>query len=108
MKLQYIATWVRFNISFTCSQLASHVHNPGPPHWAALHHLMEYLENYLSFKLEYRQGPRTGKELSTYADADWATDVETQKSISGQVTLFNSTLIMWRSKRQTLIALSSA
>ena len=52
MKLQYVATWVRFDISFTCSQLAGHVHNPVPPHWAALHHLMEYLENYLSFKLE--------------------------------------------------------
>jgi hypothetical protein len=108
MKLQYVATWVRFDISFTCSQLAGHVHNPGPPHWAALHHLMEYLENYPSFKLEYKQGPRTGKELSAYADADWATDVETRKSISGQVTLFNGAPIMWKSKRQTSIALSSA
>ena len=70
MKLQYVATWVRFDISFTCSQLAGHVHNPGPPHWAALHHLMEYLENYPSFKLEYKQGPRTGKELSADAGAD--------------------------------------
>ena len=55
---------------------------------------MEYLEIYPnrnpSFKLEYKQGPRTGKELSAYADADWATDVETRKSISGQGTLFNS------------------
>ena len=35
MKLQYVATWVRFDISFTASQLASHVANPGPAHWAA-------------------------------------------------------------------------
>jgi hypothetical protein len=58
MKLQYVATWVRFDISFTCSQLAGGVHNPGSSHWAALHHLIEYVENYPSFKLEYKQGPR--------------------------------------------------
>ena len=68
MKLQYVATWVRFDISFTVSQLASHVTTPGPAHWAALHHLMEYLDCCPSFKLVYRRGPRgmpTGKELVT-------------------------------------------
>ena len=50
--------------------LASHVTNPGPAHWAALHHLMEYLDNYPSFKLVYRQGSTTGKELDAFADSD--------------------------------------
>ena len=85
MKLQYVATWVRFDISFTASQLASHVANPGPAHWAALHHLMEYLDHYPSFKLVYRRGLRTGQELDAFADSDWGTDVETRKSISGQI-----------------------
>ena len=49
MKLHYVATWVRLDISFTASQLASHVAKPGPVHWTALHHLMEYLECYPSF-----------------------------------------------------------
>ena len=64
MKLQYAATWVRFDISFTVSQLANHTSSPGQPHWSALHHLMEYLEQYPSLRLEYRRGSRTGKELS--------------------------------------------
>ncbi len=42
------------------------------------------------------------------ADSDWGTEVETRKSISGQVTLFNSTPISWRSKNQQSIALFSA
>jgi hypothetical protein len=108
MKLQYVATWVRFDISFTASQLASHVANPGPAHWAALHHLMEYLDHYPSFKLVYRRGLRTGKELDAFADSDWGTDVETRKSISGQITRFNKTPISWRSKKQQSVALSSA
>ncbi len=55
MKLQCVATWVRFDISFTASQLANHVAKPGPVHCSALHHLMEYLECYPSFKLVYRR-----------------------------------------------------
>ena len=93
MKLQYVATWVRFDISFTASQLARHVASPGPTHWAALHHVMGYLECYPSLQLVYRRGPRTGKELVAYADSDWATAVETRKSTSGQVTLYNKTPI---------------
>ena len=108
MKLQFVATWVRFDISFTAGQLASHAANPGPSHWAALHHLMEYLDNYPSFKLVYRQGPPTGHELDAFADSDWGTDVETRKSISGQITRFNGTPISWRSKKQQSVALSSA
>ena len=96
MKLQFVATWVRFDISFTASQLASHVTNPGPAHWAALHHLMEFLDNYPSFKLVYRQGSTTSKELDAFADSDWGTDAETRKSI----TWFIGTPISWRSKKQ--------
>ena len=50
----------------------------------------------------------TGKELVTWADADWGTDTETRKSVSGQVTLFNHTPIAWRSKKQQSGVLSSA
>ncbi len=47
----------------------------------------------------YKRGPRTGKELVAYVDADWGTEVETR---------FNSTPISWRSKQQQSVALSSA
>ena len=93
MKLQYVATWVRFDISFTVSQLASHVTTPGHAHWAALHHLMEYIDCYPTFKLVYRRGMSTGKELATWADADWGTDPETRKYVSGQVTLSTTRLL---------------
>jgi len=108
MKLQYVATWVRFDISFTASQLASYVSNPGLMHWAALHHLMEYLAGYPSFKLVYRRGPRTGQELSGYADSDWGTAVETRRCTSGYVSLYHKTPISWQSKQHTSVALSSA
>ncbi len=41
-KLQFAATWVRFDITFAVSQLARFCASAGSSHWAALHHLMEY------------------------------------------------------------------
>ena len=49
-KLQFAASWVRCDIAFTVSQLARFCASAGPSHWAALHHVMGYLEANPSFK----------------------------------------------------------
>ncbi len=41
-KLQFVASWIRFDTSFTVSTLARYCASAGPSHWAALHHRMEY------------------------------------------------------------------
>ena len=53
-KLQFAASWIRFDISFVVSQLALFCASAGTTHWAALHHLMKYLEGFPSLKLTYR------------------------------------------------------
>jgi hypothetical protein len=37
-KLQFAASWIRFDISFAVSQLARFCASAGSTHWAALHH----------------------------------------------------------------------
>ena len=49
-KLQFAASWVRFDTSFTVAQLARLCASAGPSHWAALHHLMEYLDAVPNFR----------------------------------------------------------
>ena len=68
-KLQFAATWVRFDTSYTVAQLARFCASAGPSHWAALHHLiipMGYLEYNPTFKLAYLAGQVSG--LYGYAD----------------------------------------
>ena len=50
-KLQFAASWIRFDISFAVSQLARFCASAGSTHWAALDHLMEYIEGLPSFKI---------------------------------------------------------
>jgi hypothetical protein len=42
-KVQFAASWIRFDTSFAVSTLARFCASSGPSHSAALHHLMEYL-----------------------------------------------------------------
>ena len=70
-KLQLEATWLRFNIAFAVSQLARFWASAGSSHWAALHHLMEYLAGTPSFKITYHRREGRSNLLSGYANADW-------------------------------------
>jgi hypothetical protein len=65
-KLQLAATWVRIDIAFTVSQLARFCASAGVSQWAALHHLMEYLEGNPSFKITYRRSGRQSNLLSVW------------------------------------------
>ena len=107
MKAQFMATWIRFDISYSVSQLARFCANPGKPHMAALHHLMEYLSRYPSLKLTYRRGVRSLSDFVGYVDSDWAM-AQNRRSTTGYVSLYSGTPIAWKSKQQSSVALSSA
>ncbi len=69
-KLQFAASWIRFDIAFFVSLLVRFCASAGPSHWAALHHMMEYLKGFSSFKLTYRWRTGIDNGLSGFADSD--------------------------------------
>ncbi len=106
-KLQFTATWVRFDIAFTVSQLARFCASARSSHWAALHHLMEYFAGTPSFKITYRRSRGRSNLLSGYANADGGKSCS-RRSTSDTLMLHNKALIMWKSKMQKTTALSTA
>ena len=106
-KLQFAATWVRIDIAYTVSQLACFCASAGASQWAALHHLMEYLEGNPSFKITYRRSEDSSNLLSGYADSDWGNS-HSRRSTSGMLLLYNKSPISWKSKMQKTTALSTA
>jgi hypothetical protein len=70
-KLQFAASWIRFNISFVVSQLAQFCASAGTPKWSALRHVMEYLEGFPRLRLTYRRCVGAIRDLlSGFADSD--------------------------------------
>jgi hypothetical protein len=106
-KLQFAASWIRFDTSYSVSTLARFCASAGPSHWAALHHLMEYLEGFPSFKLTYRRRSGVDDGLTGFADSDWGNS-SSRRSTSGNLCLYNRSPILWRSKMQKTTALSTA
>ncbi len=106
-KLQFAATWVRFDIAITVSQPTRFCASAGSSHWAAIHHLMEYLAGTPGFKITYRRSKGRSNLLSGYADVDCGTSCS-RRSTSGTLMLYNKAPIMWRSKMQKATALSTA
>jgi hypothetical protein len=106
-KLQFAASWIRFDISFTVSQIARFCASAGAAQWAALHHLMEYLEGLPSMQISYPRRRHAGDLLTGFADSDWGNS-ESRRSTSGNLLMYNDAPIMWRSKMQKTTALSTA
>ena len=106
-KFQFAASWIRFDISYAISTLAHFCASAGPSQCAALHHLMEYLKGFPSFKLTYRRGTEIDGGLSGFADSDWGNS-SSRRSTSGNLCLYNRSPIPWRSKLQKTTALSTA
>ncbi len=95
-KVQFAAYWVHFDISYTAAQLA------GPSHWAALAHLMGYPIHRPSLKLVDCRDAVGGLDGFT------GTDSVLRRSTTGLVARYNRAPILWRSKLQKTVALSTA
>jgi hypothetical protein len=97
----------RPDICFAVSKLAQYMANPYESHKKAMIHLLEYLNGTQNYAL--RLGNNQGKidQVLVYADSDWANDKDDRKSISGYAIKFRNSLIDWKTKKQSIIALSS-
>ena len=106
-KIQFAAhsSWIRFDISYAAAQLARFCASAGPSHWAALTHLMGYLVHRPSFKLTYLKDSDGG--LDGYTDSDWGNSLS-RRSTTGLMARCNRGPVLWRSKMQKTMALSSA
>jgi len=69
-----------------------------------------YLKGSLSHGLQLCPAALTNGcyTLNAYCGADWALDIDDRRSTSGSRIFFGPNLVSWLSKKQTLVACSSA
>jgi len=80
--------------------------NPKESHLQLVKRIFKYLQGTQNFGLWY---PRdTNLTLHAYTYADWVGSVDDRKSTSGGAFYMGSMLVSWFSKKQSLIALSTA
>ena len=80
--------------------------DPRLPHWEAVIRIVRYLKAYPSRGLLYKANGHL--RVEAYIDANWVGLPSDRKSTTRYCTFLGGNLITWRSKKQTVVAKSSA
>ena len=112
--LTYIMICTHPNIAYAAMALGQFNANPTRAHLLTAKGVLRYLAGTLDYGLEYAI-PTSSIPLAVtpfsqgcaLTNADWASDKNDQKSISGYCFYFHSCLISWSAQKQKVIALSS-
>jgi transposase InsO family protein len=104
-KLIYL-TITRPDISYAVSIVSQFMTNPRVPHMNAVIRILKYLKNAPGRGLFYRSSGHL--RIEGYTDADWAGSPSDRKSTTGYCTFIGGNLVIWRSKKQSVVARSSA
>ncbi|KAG8786664.1 hypothetical protein FRC15_010949 [Serendipita sp. 397] len=107
--VMYAAIATMPQLAYAVQTLSQFSSNPAPEHHTALKRVFRYLVKARDEKwgLTYGGQLESPDELVGYSDADWGSNPNDRKSISGYVFLLGGGAISWSSKKQTSVALSS-
>lgn len=104
--LTYISTTSRPDITYATSFLSRYLDKPTKTLWITAKRVLRYLKHTANKCLTYTKSDK--KQLLAYSDADWGSEKDNRKSVSGCAIFHNGNLVSWFSKKQSTVALSSA
>ncbi|KAH9699990.1 protein kinase domain-containing protein [Citrus sinensis] len=91
---------------FAVSAVSQFMHNPTEQHMDAVFRILKYLKMTPGKGLFFKKSEYRNIEI--YSDADWAGDVTNRRSTSAYCSYVWGNLVTWRSKKQSVVARSSA
>jgi hypothetical protein len=105
--IQHAVNTTRLDLCFSAGLIASCVANPQSEHWKHVQHVLAYVKGTLDYKITYRRGVPTGIKPIGWVDADFAADIATRRSTSGEVFMMSGGPVSWSAKKQASVALST-
>lgn len=103
-KLHYVIH-SRPNIAHVVGLVARFQKDPKETHLVAVKRIFQYLKGTLDYGLWY---PYKGNfSLDVFTDANWAGNVDDQKSTTGGAFLLGRRLVAWTSKKKTCVSQST-
>ncbi|GMI70512.1 hypothetical protein HRI_000720500 [Hibiscus trionum] len=104
-KLIYLSH-TRPDIAFGVSVISQFMHAPREKHLEAAYRILRYLKGTPGKGLHFKKD--VNRSIEVYTDADWAGAVNDRRSTSGYCSYVWGNLVTWRSKKQSVVARSSA
>ncbi|CAH9095246.1 unnamed protein product [Cuscuta europaea] len=104
-RLIYLAH-TRPDIAFAVSMVSQFMHNPFQEHLDATYRILRYLKSCPGKGLFFKRSDN--RNVEAFTDADYAGSITDRRSTSGYCTYVWGNLVTWRSKKQNIVARSSA
>lgn len=104
-RLLYLSL-TRPDISYAVQQLSQFMQTPHQQHFKAALAVVRYLHG-TSFKGLFLPASNDLK-LRAFSDADWASCTDSRRSITGYCIFLGTSLVSWKSKKQSTVSRSSA
>ncbi|CAH9115704.1 unnamed protein product, partial [Cuscuta europaea] len=104
-RLIYLAH-TRPDIAFAVSMVSKFMHNPFQEHLDATYRILRYLKSCPGKGLFFKRSDN--RSVEAFTDADYAGSITDRRSTSGYCTYVWGNLVTWRSKKQNVVARSSA
>jgi hypothetical protein len=105
-RLMYLAH-TRPDLAYALSIVSQFMHNPGEQHMNAVMRILRYLKSAPGKGILFTKNEDC-QSVDAYSDADWAGAIDDRRSTSGYFTFVGGNLVTWRSKKQNVVARSSA
>ncbi|RVX20811.1 Retrovirus-related Pol polyprotein from transposon RE1 [Vitis vinifera] len=105
-RLMYLAH-TRPDLAYALSVVSQYMHNPREQHMNAVIRILKYLKNAPGKGILFAKNV-DHQSIKVYTDADWADAVDDRQSTSGYFTFVSGNLVTWKSKKQNVVAHSSA
>ncbi|XP_038891618.1 secreted RxLR effector protein 161-like [Benincasa hispida] len=102
--LMYLNT-TRPDLMFSVSLLSKFMASPKGSHWKAGKGVLRYILGTVDHEIHYKRN--VDNVLVGYSDSDWGGNVDDFKSTSGYVFNISSGVVLWASKKQDVVALST-
>ena len=105
-KVQYVSEFCRPDITFAVNSLSQFLVSPQAHHLREARRLLGYLRMTIDEGLHFKSSSSSNTELVLFTDAEFAKDKD-RKSRYGFVTYFNGNFLSYKSKKLTLVTLST-
>jgi hypothetical protein len=104
-RLMYLAH-TRPDLAYALSVISQFMHSPSEEHMKVVTRILRYLKSSPGKGILFKKGDNL--KIDGYTDTDWAGSIQDRRSTSGYFTFVGGNLITWRSKKQEVVARSSA
>lgn len=104
--LMYIALWSRPDILYAVNIASQHIENVTKEAWNIVKRILKYLKGTIRLEIIFEVN-NNWQSVNAYSDADFANDLNSRKSTTGYVIKLGNYPVIWKSKKQAVVSLST-